>query len=225
MTPLLIAHRGDVANFPENSIEAFESAFEKGVDGVEFDVQLVDGELLVVHDYQFDASQAYPVLRDVIKKIAAKGRLEIELKSYSTHILSLLKNLLLEYSSDDIELTTAELAMVHPIKEMFPQVNVGVIFGTNHFQPWMEEKTLIRKTLELMQTMNAQVAHLSVLPLNMLTKDLIDNLHQNRILVSSHIPKDAIEKQVKLYKNLKDLSVDQVTFEDFVLLDMVRNRF
>ena len=49
--PLVIAHRGDHAAAPENTIAAFKQAVEVGADGVELDVQLTsDGEVVVMHD-------------------------------------------------------------------------------------------------------------------------------------------------------------------------------
>jgi glycerophosphoryl diester phosphodiesterase len=49
--PQLIAHRGNAEEFPENTLQAFESAVELGVRHVEFDVQLTsDGVPVVFHD-------------------------------------------------------------------------------------------------------------------------------------------------------------------------------
>ncbi|MDO5337261.1 MAG: glycerophosphodiester phosphodiesterase [Eubacteriales bacterium] len=45
------AHRGASAYAPENTLEAFELAWEMEADGVELDVQMSkDGELIVLHD-------------------------------------------------------------------------------------------------------------------------------------------------------------------------------
>ena len=47
----VIAHRADWRNFPENSLEAIESAIKMGVDIVELDVhRTADGELVICHD-------------------------------------------------------------------------------------------------------------------------------------------------------------------------------
>jgi len=47
----VISHRGDWRNFPENSLEAYESAIRMGVDMVEVDVhRTADGVLVVCHD-------------------------------------------------------------------------------------------------------------------------------------------------------------------------------
>ncbi len=52
MTPLLIAHRGDSAHAPENTLPAFEQAIRKGADWIEMDLTLAgDGEVVVSHDF------------------------------------------------------------------------------------------------------------------------------------------------------------------------------
>ena len=49
--PLVIAHRGASADFPENSLDAFSGAFEQGADWIELDVRRTkDGVLVVHHD-------------------------------------------------------------------------------------------------------------------------------------------------------------------------------
>lgn len=52
---LVVAHRGDWRNFPENSIAAIESAIKMGADIVELDVQRTkDGHLILMHDKTLD---------------------------------------------------------------------------------------------------------------------------------------------------------------------------
>jgi glycerophosphoryl diester phosphodiesterase len=49
--PITFAHRGARANAPENTIEAFRYALERGVSGLESDVWLTsDGVPVLVHD-------------------------------------------------------------------------------------------------------------------------------------------------------------------------------
>ena len=51
----VIAHRGNSIAYPENTMEAFRSAAELGVDMIEFDVWLsADGEAVVIHDETVD---------------------------------------------------------------------------------------------------------------------------------------------------------------------------
>jgi glycerophosphoryl diester phosphodiesterase len=55
MQPLVIAHRGDSARRPENTLASFASALEVGAEIVEFDVQLTrDGHVVVIHDPAVD---------------------------------------------------------------------------------------------------------------------------------------------------------------------------
>ena len=49
--PLIIAHRGDLSTAPENTLTAFQRAWDAGADGVELDVHVTrDGQLVVFHD-------------------------------------------------------------------------------------------------------------------------------------------------------------------------------
>jgi glycerophosphoryl diester phosphodiesterase len=49
--PLVLAHRGWSAQYPENTLRAFRKALTAGADGLEFDVQLTaDGTIVVIHD-------------------------------------------------------------------------------------------------------------------------------------------------------------------------------
>jgi glycerophosphoryl diester phosphodiesterase len=53
--PLVIAHRGDSAHRPENTLASFASALEVGAELVELDVQLSrDGHPVVIHDPTVD---------------------------------------------------------------------------------------------------------------------------------------------------------------------------
>lgn len=55
MKPYVIAHRGDSAHRPENTLASFASALEVGAELVEFDVQLSrEGEPVVIHDATVD---------------------------------------------------------------------------------------------------------------------------------------------------------------------------
>lgn len=47
----VVAHRGWSAQYPENTLIAFDEALKGGADGIEFDVhRTLDGKLVVIHD-------------------------------------------------------------------------------------------------------------------------------------------------------------------------------
>jgi glycerophosphoryl diester phosphodiesterase len=51
----VIAHRGDSAHFPENTIPSFDRALELGADAIEFDLRVSrDGEVVIIHDPTVD---------------------------------------------------------------------------------------------------------------------------------------------------------------------------
>ena len=63
--PLVIAHRGASATYPENTIAAFSAGIDQGADMVEIDVHMSqDGELIVIHDDSLErttnARSVYP---------------------------------------------------------------------------------------------------------------------------------------------------------------------
>lgn len=52
---MVIGHRGDAKNAPENTLISFKRAIEMGADGIELDVQMSkDGQLVVIHDERVD---------------------------------------------------------------------------------------------------------------------------------------------------------------------------
>jgi len=52
---IVVAHRGDWRNFPENSLEAIGNAIKMGVDVIELDVQMTkDSVLILMHDSSLD---------------------------------------------------------------------------------------------------------------------------------------------------------------------------
>lgn len=73
MPPLVIAHRGASAEAPENTLVAFNRAFELGADGIELDVQVTqDGVPVILHPSTVD----YPTHH--IQSIAAMTLAEVK---------------------------------------------------------------------------------------------------------------------------------------------------
>jgi glycerophosphoryl diester phosphodiesterase len=117
----IIAHRGDSIAFPENTAVAFRSAWAKGADGVELDVQLsADGELVVFHDRDGERlcgqrqrvaacdwqniqswrvqGEPVPLLADVLREAPAGVIVLVEIKC-GAEALPALKTLALSHSN------------------------------------------------------------------------------------------------------------------------------
>lgn len=103
----IIAHRGASGEYPENTLLAFDHAIMQCADAIELDVFVVDGELIVIHDYhlarttngtgsiyqhslaqlmQLDAGsgEKIPTLWQVLQRVQNKLWLNIELKGENT---------------------------------------------------------------------------------------------------------------------------------------------
>ncbi|WP_028115718.1 glycerophosphodiester phosphodiesterase [Ferrimonas senticii] len=99
----IIAHRGASGEAPENTLKAMALAIEQGADGIELDVHLCAGELVVIHDDSVDKrtngsgqvshfsleqlqaldagdGEAVPTLWQVLQLIGDRIDLNIELK-------------------------------------------------------------------------------------------------------------------------------------------------
>ncbi len=106
---LVIGHRGAAGIRPENTLAAFRKAVSLGVDGVELDVQCVEGELLVFHDDRLErttdgrgrledatfesvrrldagAGERVPTLREALAAVPSSVLVNVELKGRGTAV-------------------------------------------------------------------------------------------------------------------------------------------
>ena len=104
---LCIGHRGACGHEPENTLRSIRRALELGAHGVEIDVRLVHGELLVMHDAKLERTtngrgylvrkslaalreldagkgEHIPTLREVFEAVDRRGFINIELKGRNT---------------------------------------------------------------------------------------------------------------------------------------------
>lgn len=107
----VIGHRGAAALEPENTLRSFARAVHEGVDGIEFDVQLIDGEVLVLHDetidrtsngtglacsftferlrsFDFGLEERIPTLKEAVNSIPCNVLVNVELKSENSALPS-----------------------------------------------------------------------------------------------------------------------------------------
>lgn len=76
-----IGHRGAKRELPENTVVAFQRAFERGADGVELDVHATADSILVVHHDPTLARTAGSVVGQAISALAARDVTSVELAS------------------------------------------------------------------------------------------------------------------------------------------------
>jgi glycerophosphoryl diester phosphodiesterase len=105
----VVAHRGDSRHLPENTIEAFQAAIDRGADAIEFDVRMTsDGVAVVMHDADVTrttdgtgavrsmtleqvralrialpggGAAGVPTLEDALRAIAGRAAADIEIKN------------------------------------------------------------------------------------------------------------------------------------------------
>jgi len=211
-TPLLFAHRGNTVNFRENTLEAFQSAFDLGADGIELDVHLSEsGEVIVVHDYLYDKTKQYPSLEEVLKKFGQKGRLEIEIKSFNPLCVEKVAELIKKYNPIDVEVTSSILPLLPLIRTHLPRVRIGMIFRANLLEEWMTPDIISVFILGYFNLTKANVLHLS---LPIYTPALVTTLHAKNYLLHTHLK----QGDMAIYDKAKELGIDQCTFDDINLL-------
>ncbi len=122
---LVISHRGDWRNYPENSIPAIESVIRMGVDIMELDVKMTkDSVLVLCHDHTID------------RTMNGKGRVE-------NYTLAELKNLKLKRAhgvvTDDIRIPT--------LKEALEVCKDRIVVNVDHAQNYYDEVVEITEEL------------------------------------------------------------------------------
>jgi glycerophosphoryl diester phosphodiesterase len=157
-----IGHRGAAGYEPENTLRSIRRALDLGAHGIEIDVQLVDGELVVFHDNRLErttngkgylARQSFaelralnaglgeqiPTLREVCEVIRGRAFLNVELKSKGTAIptIALLEELVAsgKWMWSDFILSSFRLAeLLTARKQGGSVVPIGLLLGRpTHF--------------------------------------------------------------------------------------------
>lgn len=215
MKPLIIAHRGDTINYPENTIEAFESALEKGAGGIELDVHLdKSGRVIVVHDYLFEKENKYPFLKDILVQFGRKGKLEIEIKSLDPKCVTEVRKLIKRYKPKEIEITSSVLPLFPYIKKEFSKTKIGLIFPGRLIENWMPKEFIEQLATSYMKLTGANILHF---PFNFYTQNIVRVMHKNGFLTHVYLKNWGIDK----YKEAVDLGIDQIAIDDINLIALV----
>lgn len=140
--PLLLGHRGAPRLARENTLEALRLALEKGMDGVELDVQMTrDGVLVVHHDFALEGRPLsawvssklpshIPRLEEVLLQL--KGAyVNVELKSLppSDGREVALAELLSRFSLDRIWVSSFDPFALLRLRRQNPRISLGFLFS------------------------------------------------------------------------------------------------
>jgi len=91
------AHRGHCTNLPENSFEAFNSAFKLGARAIELDVHLVEDKLIVFHDTTVDRMTTHS---GELTDFPLKALLNMPLNKQQKITISTLGNVFAQFAGD-----------------------------------------------------------------------------------------------------------------------------
>lgn len=153
--PLLGGHRGNPAEFPENTLASYRSALELGVDMLECDVHLArSGELVVIHDHTVDRTtdgsglvrdlslaelraldagngERIPLLEEVLDLVRGRAALAIEIKQaplpYQGLEAALVDALRVAGMTDQCAVISFFHPSVKVVKELEPELQVGIL--------------------------------------------------------------------------------------------------
>lgn len=152
----IFAHRGVSGHFPENTLPAFAAALQIGCHGIELDVFLHHGELVVIHDRQVDRttngkgllddftpaklfaldagkSQPIPTLWQVLQLCANRLEINIELKGHDTApaLVALLRRAQSELTLrlDSVLVSSFHHPLLQQLKALLPEIRIGVLIA------------------------------------------------------------------------------------------------
>lgn len=210
---LLIAHRGNTNDYPENTVDAFQSAFDLGADGIEMDVQVNEQDkAIVVHDYLHQKSNKYPKFEEVIKTFGPKGILEIEVKAFRLNEVKIIIDIVNYYQPPNFEITSSIHPILPHLRKYLPNALIGAIFPDKFIDEWMTEAFLIRYLDGFMQLTQADIVHV---PPSLYNKKILRSLKE-KYLLHHHIKTSSKVE----YEKFHNLNIDRVTFDD---IDLLRN--
>ena len=156
-----IAHRGGRAHAPENTMAAFRNAVAKGIDWLEFDVQMSsDGSLVVIHDETVDRTtdgtgavrdltlekirsldagegEKVPTFEEVLELAKASG-VKIMPEAKSAHLYPGLEAKMLEALEkedylDQAVIQSFEADSLNTFHELNPQARLCALYGLGGF--------------------------------------------------------------------------------------------
>lgn len=143
----IIGHRGAKGLAPENSILALKKGMAAGVDMLEVDVRVKDGELVLSHD-EIKKEETYTLLEDALIVIDGKTPINLEIKELS--VVKYLAKALKGYSGK-ILLSSFEYKILQEIKKKLPKAEIAVLENWSGVRAIAEASLLGTKRVHINQ--------------------------------------------------------------------------
>lgn len=150
----VIGHRGARGHAPENTLLGLDAALNFGADWVEFDVQLHEGELLLMHDLRLERTtdgngrlsdhslsalrkldaglgQRIPTLREALDLIDQRIGVNIELKTWNgtgAAVANALRDALNQgWPAEKLLVSSFHLPELYEFRQLMPDIPIGVL--------------------------------------------------------------------------------------------------
>jgi len=203
-----IAHRGYSDLYKDNSKEAFLKAIDAKFDMIELDVQLSKDNVLIIHHDTFYKSNllknfTYEEIKQFDSDILTLSeffhlidttsiKIYLDIKGNDLSICPVLLDFLKGKNLKNIYIASFNLYILEYLQEYFPHVKYGII-TSNSFSP-----------SNLLQ-INCSNIHFFCIHWEMITKDVIDTLHERNILVYTYTCKNN-----DIFSFIKQYNVDGI---------------
>lgn len=162
-TGLVIGHRGAAGLCAENTLPSFRRAWECGVDAVELDVHIVQGELVVIHDDTLErttsgtgrvaqhtlaslraldagGSAQIPLLREVVAELPDDVGLNIELKGPATAVP--VAEFLTRHPHVDALVSSFDHGLLRQFRQHDPRTRVAPLYSRWRRNVWETAEAL-----------------------------------------------------------------------------------
>jgi glycerophosphoryl diester phosphodiesterase len=235
VSPTVVAHRGDSAARPENTMAAFESAKAAGAGAIEFDVHATsDGALVVHHDFALDRTTSGTGLvverplsyvrgldagswfdpvyaRESVplldEVLAIDGiELELELKGFGAAFLEATVETVAAHGAlGRTEFTSSNLPMLVALKRWHSEARLGLF--TRRREAWMPESILLRQAVSVASLGGFAVVHVFA---SDVTPRIVAALHAEGLIVHANDATDEGEMRRSLGAGVDRFSADDV---------------
>jgi len=227
----LLAHRGDTNHAIENTLEAFQSAYDRGADGVELDIRLThDGVPVIYHNMmlgdQFIADltlselqaielrsdqgwvSRVPSLVEVFDHFAGKMYLEMHLQSDTHETVNRVCHLIENYPqlNDMFELTSFEPAIINSVHSCNKAIPCDLLFRV---VDWMSDEIALRLLIDKSRLCQPRGVHLFPYQI---TADVLSRFSRLGYVVHCGVTND-----IETFERIRALGVSQILTDDLGL--------